>query len=87
MSYEIPEGFERDQRLHDAMEPGAAPANDMAHRGGVPWSDAPMPVLSHECEPQSVARLGHDVMHRCACGAVRYGDGDVWADRNSRREL
>jgi len=56
----------------------------LAHLSGVDWVDAPLPPRRHKCWTQTRGFILGDVVHRCACGAIRRNHGP-WLDRNSRR--
>lgn len=58
------------------------------HLDGVPWYEAPVPPLDHECWSQTVGWIGLNQWTRCACGALgkanlRTGRFD-WDYKNER---
>lgn len=60
------------------------------HADGVWWYEAPLPPRWHRCRPWTTGRvdsenLGPKMIHRCACGAMRFGEKGVWIERNQRR--
>lgn len=54
------------------------------------WYDAPLPRRWHRCRPWTTGtiegdHLGPTPIHRCACGAMRFGETGPWIHRNERR--
>lgn len=60
---------------------------EVFHLDGVPWHEAPIPPLRHQCAPQTRAWVRYFTpVNRCSCGAANY-NGSPWMDRNSRRPV
>lgn len=63
----------------------AAGVEDLRHRDGLAWHDAPVPPPDHVCWTQTSGWIGLNQYERCACGAVRR-NGLEWWDRNTRNQ-
>lgn len=58
-----------------------------SHRDGVPWYQAVVPPVIHDCSVQTIGlTTSGSFVSRCACGAIR-GEGlhGMWVERNSRQ--
>ena len=62
---------------------------------GLWWYDHPLPKRWHRCKVYTYGYydrvlingyMDQNLVERCACGAIRYGHGRHWFDRNSRRK-
>lgn len=66
------------------MIPEPAPISYVSNRDGMWWNHATIPPKRHRCKPQTTVRLTTITVHRCACGARKFGKFSRWEHRNSR---
>ena len=62
------------------------PRTSMVNLDNLAWYDAPLPRWWHWCFVQTFGFVDGTYVARCPCGAIMYGLGSKWRNKNERRK-